>query len=141
MKHEVPQFIDVKDKVIGPFTFDQFLYLLGGGALAYLSFRFIVQPFGFLVAAALVGLAAMLAFYKVNNRPFIDFLASLVSYYTRDRSYSWKKQEQKQEQKKMELSTPVSSNPQTRYDITTVAQGLDVLDRSHEYEHRNTTVY
>lgn len=142
MKHEVPQFIDVKDKVIGPLTFEQFLYLLGGASLAYMSFRFIVAPFGFLLAALLGGLAALLAFYKVNNRPFIDFLASFVAYQTRSRSYSWRKQEEVVAKKTATISTPeISSSLQSRYDITTVAQGLDVLDRSHEYEHRNTTIH
>ncbi len=138
MKHEVPQFIDVKDKVIGPLTFEQFIYLLGGAALAYMSYRFIVAPFGFVMAAGIGGLAAALAFYKVNNRPFIDFLASFISYQTKGKIYSWKKIEQQNNQK-VSTETPLPVQ-QTRYDITTVAQGLDVLDRSHEYEHSNTTL-
>jgi len=30
MRHEVPQFIDIEDKIFGPLTFFQGLYLLGG---------------------------------------------------------------------------------------------------------------
>ncbi len=33
MRFEVPQFIDVEDKIFGPFTFKQFLYLAGGAGL------------------------------------------------------------------------------------------------------------
>jgi hypothetical protein len=126
--------------VIGPLTFEQFVYLLGGGALAYMSYRFMPKPFGFVVAAAVAGLACLLAFYKVNNRPFIDFLASFISFHTKGRKYSWRKVDATPAQQ--HVSTPLAPAPleQTRYDITTVAQGLDVLDRTHEYEHSNTTI-
>jgi hypothetical protein len=30
MRHEVPQFIDIEDKIFGPLTFLQGLYLIGG---------------------------------------------------------------------------------------------------------------
>jgi len=30
MRFEVPQFIEVEDKIFGPFTWKQFIYLMGG---------------------------------------------------------------------------------------------------------------
>jgi hypothetical protein len=41
MQFQVPQFLDVEDKIIGPFTIKQFLYLAGGAGFAYLSWRYI----------------------------------------------------------------------------------------------------
>jgi len=39
MQFNIPQFIEIKDKIIGPLTMRQFLYILAGiGALAALWF-------------------------------------------------------------------------------------------------------
>ena len=34
MRFEVPQFIEVEDKIFGPFTWKQFIYLAGGAGAA-----------------------------------------------------------------------------------------------------------
>lgn len=36
MQFQVPQFIEVEDKIFGPLTFKQFVYIAGGVALMYL---------------------------------------------------------------------------------------------------------
>jgi len=36
MQFRVPQFLDIEDKVFGPFTFKQFGYMLGAIAFAYI---------------------------------------------------------------------------------------------------------
>ena len=39
MRFEVPQFIEIEDKIIGPLTWKQFIYLAGGvGALLILYY-------------------------------------------------------------------------------------------------------
>jgi len=35
MRFEVPQFIDVEDKLFGPLTFTQFVYLAGSGGISF----------------------------------------------------------------------------------------------------------
>ena len=39
MQFQVPQFIEVEDKIFGPLTFKQFVYVAGGAGLAYLVWR------------------------------------------------------------------------------------------------------
>ncbi|HMA77641.1 MAG TPA: PrgI family protein, partial [Candidatus Paceibacterota bacterium] len=69
MRFEVPQFIEVEDKIFGPFTWRQFIYLIGGGGIA--AVLFITNGFLFLFIGLPIGaLAILLAFYPVNNRPF-----------------------------------------------------------------------
>jgi hypothetical protein len=41
MRYQVPQFIDVEDKVIGPLTIKQFIYLAGGAGMCFVIFHFI----------------------------------------------------------------------------------------------------
>lgn len=91
MRFEVPQFIEIEDKIIGPFTWKQFVYLAGGvglaGVLLFTTPLIIFILFGIPLAA----LAALLAFYPINNRPFSVFLESVVTFYNNKRIYHWRK--------------------------------------------------
>lgn len=91
MRFEVPQFIEIEDKIFGPFTWKQFVYLAGGVGLA--AVIFFTMPFVVfvLIGVPLGGLAALLAFYPVNNRPFSIFLESMVYFYKKNRVYHWRK--------------------------------------------------
>jgi hypothetical protein len=91
MRFEVPQFIEIEDKIFGPFTWKQFIYLGGGVGLAVVLF--FTTPFivFLLFGAPIAGLAALLAFYPVNNRPFSNFLESIVYFYKSSRVYHWRK--------------------------------------------------
>lgn len=92
MRFEVPQFIEVEDKIFGPFTWRQFIYLMGGGGLAVVLF-ITAGGFVFLIFGLPVGvLAALLAFYPVNNRPFSVYLESVIRYFSSTKLYLWRKQ-------------------------------------------------
>ncbi len=95
MKYQVPQFIEVEDKIFGPFTFKQFAYLAGGAGAAFLCYRFLPSIIGIIVAIPFAAFGAALAFYKVNGRPFVDVLQSAFEYITKNRLYIWKKEEKK----------------------------------------------
>lgn len=93
MRFEVPQFIDIEDKIFGPLTWRQFLYLGGGVGMAvviFLTTNFIVFV---LVGLPIALLALALSFYPVNNRPFSFFLEAMFNYITRQRMYFWRKKE------------------------------------------------
>lgn len=91
MRFQVPQFIDVEDKIFGPFTLKQFIYLAGGTSVAVVSVTFLGIFFGLLVASPIIILSIALAFYKINNRPFIHTVESAFKYFTKDKLYIWKK--------------------------------------------------
>lgn len=89
---QVPQFIEVEDKIFGPLTTKQFFYLLGGGGISFLVWFFIENRIlSIILATPFVGLAAALAFMKVNGRPFIDVLANSFTYIRKPRLYLWQK--------------------------------------------------
>lgn len=89
MQFQVPQFIEVEDKIFGPLTFKQFIYVLGGVGLCYILWRFLPL----LVAAPLMalfgGAALALAFFQFNGRPFILALEHGFFYITRSKLYLW----------------------------------------------------
>ncbi len=100
MQFQVPQFIDVEDKIFGPLTLKQFIYLAGGaGASAAL---YVYLPFKILAILLVLPIAAFslaLAFYKMNNKPFIDVVQSAFYYVIGGKLYIWKQKEKKPESK------------------------------------------
>ncbi len=89
MRFEVPQFIDIEDKIFGPLTWRQFLYL--GGGLGILVTSFLTFGFlgGVLIGLPLGLLGGALAFYPVNNRPFSFFLEAIINYTKSVKFYIW----------------------------------------------------
>ncbi len=95
MRYQVPQFIDVEDKIVGPLSIKQFLYLAGGGGAVYLSFAWLPTFIAIFPAALFGGLGVSLAFVKINNRPFIDLLEAGFRYALTPRLYVWRRIEKK----------------------------------------------
>ncbi len=93
MRYQVPQFIDVEDKIVGPLTLKQFLYVAGGTGMAYVVYAFFPIYIAVVIIAIIIPVSLALAFYKINNKPFIDFLESAFIYYTKENLYIWKKEQ------------------------------------------------
>lgn len=99
-QYQVPQFITVEDKVIGPLTVKQSLFV-GVGILLVVVIKiyfqdFLFWPFAIFVAA----LSGALAFLKVNEQSFALILKNAIFYILRPRLYLWKKDQKKTTQKK-----------------------------------------
>lgn len=92
MKYQVPQFIEVEDKIIGPLTLKQFIWLVGGAGMSFVVYNFLPLFISIILIGIIIPLSLALAFYKVNNKPFIDMLESAVSYYSKPNLYIWKKE-------------------------------------------------
>lgn len=91
MRFEVPQFIEIEDKIFGPFTWRQFVYLMGGVGIAVVLFITTNIIIFMLIGLPIGSLAILLAFYPVNNRPFSIFLESAVTYFQSSKLYLWRK--------------------------------------------------
>ena len=90
MEYQVPQFIEVEDRIVGPLTLKQFIYLAGAGGLCFVFFVYLHIIIALLLAAPVVALAAALAFYKINGKPFIEVLEAGFNYYTGAKLFLWK---------------------------------------------------
>jgi hypothetical protein len=90
MDYHVPQFIEVEDKIVGPFTLKQFIYVAGGIGLCVTFFVYLGKVAAILLSLPIAGLAVALAFYKINGKPFIEFLEAGFTYYTRGKLFLWK---------------------------------------------------
>lgn len=91
MRFQVPQFTEIEDKIFGPFTFKQFVYLIGGAGAIFVLYTllplYLVIFFG--IPVALFSLA--LAFYRVNNQPFVKIMENAFRYALGAKLYLWKK--------------------------------------------------
>ena len=95
MEYQVPQFIEVEDKIIGPLTLKQFIYIAGAGGLCVIFFFYLPLVVALALSAPVVAFAAALAFYKVNGKPFIAMLEAGFNYYTSAKLFLWKHSEPK----------------------------------------------
>ncbi len=92
MRFQVPQFIDVEDKIFGPLTIKQFIYLLGGAGISFIIYTFIKNiVIDAILIVPVIGFALALAFYKINNKPFINVVEAAFNYYFNNKLYIWKK--------------------------------------------------
>jgi hypothetical protein len=91
MQFNIPQFIDVEDKIVGPLTLKQFFYLAGAGVFLFFIWYFF-QFWVFLIFAIPIGgFALALAFVKINGRPLINYVTAFLNYMKKPRLYVWKK--------------------------------------------------
>lgn len=102
MQFQVPQFIEIEDKIFGPLTFKQFVYLAGGAGLCFMEWVYL--PFKFLGIIFIIPTAAFalaLAFYKVNQRPFILVVEAACRYALTRKLYIWKREQLKTSAQKL----------------------------------------
>lgn len=91
LQFKVPQHIEMEDKIIGPLTMKQFVNLLIGGMITYaiiktynpLLIAFVGVPIGLLTLA--------IAFIKVQDQPFPQFLLSLILFMVKPKERTWHK--------------------------------------------------
>lgn len=144
MQFKVPQFLDIEDKIFGPFTFSEFVYLAGGAGLCFVIYRAWGLLIGIIPMLAVAGFSAALVFYRPNSKPFIDMLEAGFKYIFQYKLYIWKRSTTKKlrttENNQSVVSmanstnTGMQSNNQrlTGDKLRDLAWSLDVLDLKKE---------
>lgn len=92
-QYQVPQFLEVEDKIFGPMTFKQFLYTAGGLGLGFIAWTVLPLTIAIFVGGPILLFFIALAFLKVNDRPFIFVVESALRYAFSKKLYIWKKKE------------------------------------------------
>jgi hypothetical protein len=96
MRFQVPQFIEIEDKIFGQLTFKQFVYMGGGLAMSFVVYQFLPVPIyiSLIVILPILAFAGALAFYKPYNpspMPFSALVESAFKYIVNEKLYIWKK--------------------------------------------------
>jgi hypothetical protein len=135
MQFQVPQFIEVEDKIFGPFTFRQFVWMAGGLGISYILYRIFPVFLAIPLAISVVGLAAALAFAQVNGRSFIIWLESAFYYFIHPRLYLWSNVRPAKPIAPSELERTLTNDPTlyvpklTESKIHDLAWSLDIKER------------
>jgi len=87
----VPQFIDIEDKIVGPLTAKQLGWLATEGVILLFCWSFLDTSAFIIVTILLTMFFGALAFYKPHGQPLIMFFLSAISFFTRPKMYIWKR--------------------------------------------------
>ncbi len=79
MQFNVPQF-ETEDKLFGPFTVAQFLYVASTLIVSFFLFPILETWFWFTISAILIGGSLILALVKIGGRPMAIFLLAAAHY-------------------------------------------------------------
>ena len=91
MQFQVPQFTEIEDKIIGPLTLKQFLYLLVGGVIIFIFYKIFNLSITILLSLPVAAVVIALAFVKVNNQPFISMVKNFFGFLRKPDFYVWRK--------------------------------------------------
>lgn len=130
-QYQVPQFIEVEDKIFGPLTLKQFIYIAGGGGLCLLFFTLLPLYLTVLLAIPVLALSAGLAFYTINGRPLIYALEHAFGYFFGTKLYLWVQRDQKPQQQAVvqkPQSLPVPKLSESK--LKDLSWSLNIKDRA-----------
>jgi hypothetical protein len=142
MQFKVPQFLEIEDKIFGPFTFREFIYLVGGAGLCYILFKLLGIFLGAIPILAVAGLALALTFYHPNGKPFVNMIEAWLKYIMHDKLYIWKRHQikvQNEQRKRVEVATELKRESMNQSGaklsgskLRDLAWSLDILDLKKE---------
>lgn len=88
--YKVPQDVEAEDKLLGPFTFRQFIYLLiAAGGIAVTFGLFQIFPLLAIIPIPIVGFFLVLALPLKKDQPMEIYLASIASFYLKPNKRLW----------------------------------------------------
>ena len=88
--YKVPQDVEAEDKLLGPFTFRQFIYLLISAAgIAVIFGLFQIFPLLAIIPIPIVGFFLILALPLKKDQPMEVYLASIASFYLKSNKRLW----------------------------------------------------
>lgn len=134
----IPQFIDVEDKIIGFITVRQFIILLVGMFLVFITYK--LADFALFVVLGLILLLTtiMLAFVRVNGQPFHFFLMNFFQTLRRPRLQIWYKiphaMNVNEKKKNVVKTSPPPVKPKPKISTSRLSELSLVVDTGGMYE-------
>jgi len=97
MQFQVPQYYEVKERIVGPLTLQQFFYIAAACGLSFFFFFAFEFWLWFIVSVFLIGFATALALIEINGQSLTKILFSAFFYYWRPRIFLWQREAEKRE--------------------------------------------
>jgi hypothetical protein len=137
MQYQVPQFIEVEDKIFGPLTLKQFIYLIAAGGITLICVSLLPLVFAIMAALPFVLFGVALAFYKVNDRPLIIAIEHGFKFFMSNKLYLWKQRQLKASvQSSAHVSTQqtIDAPGLTQSKLKDLAWSLNIKDHMRDVE-------
>jgi len=109
MLFNVPQYIEIEDKIAGPFTAKQLLWMFGMGAVLLILWGILELTYFILAAIPVVLIFCALAFYKPHGQPLIKFIIWGILFVFQPKTYIWRRDYEKKSRKEKEPEASVDS--------------------------------
>ncbi len=135
----VPQYIDVEDKIAGPFTWKHIGWFFAGGTILAALWNLVDKTTFYLAAVPIVIVTFLLAFYRPNGVALITFIGYGFTYLFRPKVYTWQnevvKPPKKTDEQKQRLQKKEERQLSTE-DVAALASTLDTrgVDRSERIQ-------
>jgi hypothetical protein len=91
MHANVPQFIEMEDKIAFGLTSKQLLWMGGMGACLIVLYSLVDRQIFLFVAIPIIVIFAAFTFYRPQGISFLSFFSFMVQYFTRPKKYIWKR--------------------------------------------------
>ena len=133
MRFQVPQNIDMQDRIVGPLTMAQFVYAIVGAGLTYGAYTSLVSPINLMVAAIIAMLTFAIIFVKINEQPFLKFAAFVLQFLVMPKKMIWHQASQPGVKVQFYVvkkgKTQLPSNAVSSEDIYNLANKIDAAER------------
>lgn len=116
MMFSVPQFIDVEDKIAGPLTWRQLLWMIGMGATLLVAFNTFDTSLAITIAIPTVLIFVAFAFYRPNGFPLTTFVFYMILFLFRPKISVWERPTRK---------SSVPKAPEKKAETDTGAKRID----------------
>lgn len=93
MDFPVPQFIDIEERILGPLSLKQTMYLIVAAGLIFILYFFLETWLHIVLSLLILGVAGSFSFIKIGGRTLGQFISSVVVFAFMPRMFVWKKTE------------------------------------------------
>ncbi len=94
-QYKVPQDVQREDRIFGPFTLKQFLFLIGGAMIGYMTYSIFSKlgagSFSLLMGLLFFAPIASFSVVKIQGMELSDYLTALIIYLAKPRKRVWAK--------------------------------------------------
>jgi hypothetical protein len=91
MRYQVPQFVDIEDKIIGPLTLKQFLIYVVTVMLLVPVYLASDMSLFITIAIPVLGLAALFAHFKLHGRSLFAVIGHASAFMLRGQLFVWRR--------------------------------------------------
>lgn len=92
MQFQIPQFIEVENKIVGPLSLKQFFFIAAAGGISFMLFFVLAMWLWVIITLILGATAVSLAFIRYNGQPLYRVAWTAFGFFWKPRLYLWQRQ-------------------------------------------------